>query len=171
MIIATNNKCSSVEVLQCYCLTSEYKSSDMDNGSVQNTDFGKCLYGCFIHNPYYQVEQFDKGICAQFNRKGILCGQCKVGHGPAVYSFSLKCVVCANSTHWTRIPLYILIAYGLLTVFLSVIVVFTVSVNSAPLHGWILVCQLLTSNIFMRTVTLVISPKSQNNILTLVASI
>ena len=172
MIIATNNKCSSVEVLQCYCLTSEYKSSDMDNGSVQNMNFGKCLIGCFFaQNAYYQVEQFDKGICAQFNRKGILCGQCKDGHGPAAYSFSLKCVECGNSTHWTSVPLYILVAYGPLTVFLGVIVVFTVSVNSAPLRGWILVCQLLTSNTFMRTITLAHSRKSPNYIFNVVAYI
>ena len=58
--------------------------------------------------------------------------------------------VVYNSTHWTRVPLYILIAYGPLTVFLGVIVVFTISVNSAPLHGWILVCQLLSTNSLMR---------------------
>ena len=172
MIIATNNKCSSVEVLQCYCLTYDYKSSDMDNGSVRNMNCGKCLYGCFIQNTYYQVEQSNKGIiCALFNRKGILCGQCKDGHGPAAYSFRLTCVECGNSTHWTRVPLYILIAYGPLTVFLGVIVMFTVSVNSAPLHGWILVCQLLTSNIFMRALTLANSPKYPNNIFTIVAYI
>ena len=117
------------------------------------------------------IEQFDKGICAQFNHKGILCGPCKDGHGPAAYSFSLKCVECGNSTHWTSVPLYILVAYGPLTVFLGVIVVFTVSVNSAPLRGWILVCQLLTSNTFMRVVTLAHSTKSPNYMFTVVAYI
>ena len=116
---------------------------------MQKMTLGKCFYGCF-HFGY--VEQMDESICAQFNRKGILCGQCKDGYGLAAYSFSLKCVECGNSIHWTRVPLYILIAYGPLTVFLGVIVVFTVSVNSAPLHGWILVCQLLSTNTLMRMI-------------------
>ena len=153
MIIVPNNNCSSVELLQCYCLTFKSTSSDVGTGLVPRIYFGSCFYGCFITNTYYRVqlvEQSDKGICAQYNRKGILCGQCKDGHGPAAYSFSLKCVECGNSTHWTRVPLYILIAYGPLTVFLGVIVVFTVSVNSAPLHGWILVRQLLSTNTLMR---------------------
>ena len=37
--------------------------------------------------------------------------------------------------------------------FLALIVVFTVSVNSAPLHGWILVCQLLSISVLLRILT------------------
>ena len=153
MIIAANDKCSPVKVLECYCITSE---SDVENGSLQHMNFGKCFYGCFVKTAYYKTkfgEQFDNAICTQFNRKGILCGQCKDGYGPAAYSFSLECVKCGNSTHWTRVPLYVLVAYGPLTVFLAIIVVFTVSVNSAPLHGWILVCQLLSTNTLMRIIS------------------
>ena len=153
MIIAANDKCSPVKVLECYCITSE---PDVENGSLQHMNFGKCFYGCFVKTAYYKTkfgEQFDNEVCAQFNRKGILCGQCKDGYGPAAYSFSLECVKCGNSTHWTRVPLYVLVAYGPLTVFLAIIVVFTVSVNSAPLHGWILVCQLLSTNTLMRIIS------------------
>ena len=87
-----------------------------------------------------------------------ICGDPLSMDGSAAYSFSLKCVECGNSTHWTRVPLYILIAYGPLTVFLGVIVVFTISVNSTPLHGWILVCQLLSTNSFMRVVVALAGP-------------
>ena len=155
MIIALNNKCTLARILVCYCLTSDSKSSDMNTSLMHNMHFGKCFYGCFTkhvstHYMVQLVEQNNKGKCAQYNRNGILCGQCKDGYAPAAYSFSLKCVECGNETLWTRVPLYILVAYGPLTVFLGVIVVFTVSVNSAPLHGWILVCQLLSTNSLMR---------------------
>ena len=88
MIITTNKKCSPVEILECYCLTPESKSSDVDTGSLQNMHFGKCFYGCFskatnIHYQVQLVDQLDKGKCAQFECKGILCGQCKDGYGPA----------------------------------------------------------------------------------------
>ena len=44
----------------------------------------------------------------------------------------------------------VLVAYGPLTIFLGLIVLFTISVNFAPLRGWILVCQLLSYDFLMR---------------------
>ena len=92
-------------------------------------------------------------LCSQYNRSGTLCGGCKSGYGPAVYSFSLRCVECHNVVFWKRLLLYILIAYGPLTVFLVIIVFFTISVKSAPLHGWIFVSQIITCPFYMRTLT------------------
>lgn len=158
MIIKPGKKCSPVAIVHCYCLTSE---SQFNNSDTPYANFGNCFYGCFdsdFSTVHYQVniqldEQFDNGTCSQFNRKGILCGQCIEGYGPPAYSFNLKCVPCGNINLWTRIPLYILVAYGPLTVFLGVIVVFTVSANSAPMHGWILICQLMSTALFMRIFT------------------
>ena len=149
-----NNKCSPVSILQCYCLTSDFKLNEVVNASVQhNIYFGKCFYGCFEYYPIKLEDNFDTGNpqCAKFNRTGVLCGQCKDGYGPAVYSFNMACVECGNITLWSHISLYVVIAYGPLTVFLGVIVVFSVSANSASLHGWILVCQLLSTSTLLRT--------------------
>ena len=150
--VPEDNGCQ-VEILRCYCLTSEVNTS---NHSL-NLYFGHCLYGCFKTDPtkeYYTVsiipQRINDSVCAPFNRTGILCGQCVSGYGPPAYSFSLKCVPCENGTRWHHIPYYVLVAYGPLTVFLVMIVVFTVSVNSAPLHGWIFVCQIVTEANIMR---------------------
>ena len=91
-------------------------------------------------------------ICSCYNRIGRMCGKCTNGYGPAAYSFSLKCVEC-NGPFWKQLLYYILIAYGPLTVFLAIIVVFTISTNSAPLHGWIFVSQIIASSFYMRTLT------------------
>ena len=146
--LQSKESCSPVEVLKCYCLTK-------DTDSVYS--IGCCFYSCFFQSPQskYQVVSMDNksdtdGTCSQFNRGGVLCGQCREGYGTPVYSFSLTCVRCRNVSLWTTVPLYVFTAYGPLTVFLAAIVFFTVSVNSAPLHGWILVCQLLSSSIVMR---------------------
>ena len=145
-------KCSPIARLRCYCLT-------MDNRTLNSSlSLGHCLYGCFITDrtsEYRKVAILENnslinGSCSLFNRKGILCGQCIKDHGPAVYSFSLMCVPCSNVSLWTTIPYYILVAYGPLTIFLGVIVIFTISVNTALLRGFILSCQLLSCNIFMR---------------------
>ena len=152
------NNCSSVQVLSCYCLT-----SDSESNSSYNRDglmFGNCFYGCFnydILTVYYEVnlidQQWENATCSFFNRKGLLCGQCKAGYAPAAYSFHLKCVKCESDNYWTRLILYVFVAYGPLTIFLTFIVFFTVSVNSAPLRGWIFVCQLTSTSIIMRLMT------------------
>ena len=145
-------KCSPIARPRCYCLT-------MDNRTLNSSlSFGHCLYGCFVTDrasEYRKVSilennSFINESCSLFNRKGILCGQCIKDHGPAVYSFSLMCVPCSNLSLWITIPYYILVAYGPLTIFLGVIVVFTISVNTALLRGFILSCQLLSCSIFMR---------------------
>ena len=112
---------------------------------------GKCLCGCVLVEfpTQYHPDSLSprNGSCSPFNRDGALCGQCREDHGPPSYSFSLKCVPCQNVSLWSTVPLYILVAYGPMTVFLAVVVAFTVSTNSAPLRGCILV---LSSNIIMR---------------------
>ena len=148
IFLKSQQSCSEVEVLRCYCLTV---------GANKNFNIGHCFYACFfiVQPPSeYQTVRIENGsvmgqTCSQFNREGVLCGQCREGYGPPVYSFSLKCVPCRNVSLWTTASFYVLMAYGPLTVFLVVIVFFTLSVNSAPLRGFILVCQLLSSNIPM----------------------
>ena len=147
MILTPGKMCDTFRVLRCYCLT----LGPSDSLLV----FGKCFYGCLLAMPpdvYYQVNiSVVNRSCIPFNRIGAFCGQCIEGHGTPAYSFSLKCVPCADGSLWTNILIYVLVAYGPLTIFLAVIVIFTISINSAPLRGFILVCQIISSNIVMRT--------------------
>ena len=146
------------KVLRCYCLTPT--NSTIINSTEVQYALGHCIYGCFIAKwttVYYHEDLtnnlWNGTLCSQYSRSGTLCGRCKSGYGPAVYSFSLRCVECHDVVLWKQLLLYILIAYGPLTVFLVIIVFFTVSVNSAPLHGWIFVSQILTCSFCMRVVT------------------
>ena len=144
-VIIPDKLCSLFYVQRCYCLTTDSQPVFI---------FGRCFYGCLMGKTPYMYYQANFSLankyCFRFNRDGALCGQCIEGYGMPAYSFSLKCVPCANESLWTTVPLYILVAYGPLTVFLAVIVTFTVSINSAPLRGWILACQILSCNILMR---------------------
>ena len=155
IILFPDELCRTFYILRCYCLTTDgYTSTSLSSTPV----IGKCLYACFSIEPPLEYNfinlSSESDICSNVNRKGVLCGQCREGYGVPAYSFTLKCVTCGHESLWTNISRYILMAYGPLTVFLAVIVVFTVSVNSAPLRGYILVCQLMTSNIFMYSVEL-----------------
>ena len=150
----SDTKCSPIAIPRCFCLTTDNNNTSSESSLY----FGHCLYSCFltdIASEYNKISILENntlinGSCSLFNREGILCGQCIKDHAPPVYSFSLKCVPCSNVSLWTTIPYYILVAYGPLTIFLGVIVVFTVSVNTALLRGFILACQLISCNILMR---------------------
>ena len=145
-----------MDVLRCYCLTADANTT---LSAITHYGVGACMYGCFktnnIDTEYYTVHFKDltKGVCANFNREGLLCGQCIANHSPAVYSFSMRCVECQNVSLWKRTLLYITVAYGPLTVFLFTIIFFTVSVNSAPLYGLIFLSQYMTCPIHMRMIT------------------
>ena len=152
----SDNKCSAL-VLRCYCITS---TSTNNNLSEVQYALGHCFEGCFITDKYTEYHNVSltggfgeaNYICSRYNRAGRMCGKCISGYGPAVYSFSLKCVEC-NGSFWKQLLYYILIAYGPLTVFLAIIVVFTISTNSAPLHGWIFVSQIIASTFYIRILT------------------
>ena len=166
ILLESPKTCSPIKVLRCYCLTLDSKK--VSSSTAPYFVIGHCFYGCFDKESateYYNVSisnnTLESKVCYQFNRAGRLCGQCIDGYGSPVYSFSLRCVKCGHQSLWKTVPKYILIAYGPLTVFLGVIVVFTISVNSAPLRGWILVCQLLSYSVLMRV--LVASQETHNS--------
>lgn len=145
-IVSCNDNQTMIGVLQCYC---------MYNSSSEGLVVGACFYGCYInHGKSYLYEHYTSVDnlslpCDKFNREGQFCGKCSGSDsGIPAYSFSLKCRQCIHS--WKNIAKYIAIAYGPLTIFIAIIVVFTVSVNSAPLHGYIFVAQLLALSITMR---------------------
>ena len=155
--IVQYSKCDA-KVLRCYCLTPT--NSTIINSTEVQYALGHCIYGCFIakwNAAYYHEDLtnnlWNSTLCSQYSRSGTLCGRCKGEHGPAVYSFSLHCMECHDVVFWKRLLLYILIAYGPLTVFLVIIVFFTVSVNSAPLHGWIFASQMMTCSFCVRVMT------------------
>ena len=155
VVIPASKSCDSFDVLRCYCLTFEVCTLQLCSTEPRFA-VGKCLYGCFKTDhasEYHNTSAFSK-TCSPFKRKGTLCRECIQGYGVPAYSFSLTCVSCGNETLWYTVPRYILVAYGPLTLFLVMIVVLTISVNSAPLRGWILVCQILSGNFVMYALTL-----------------
>ena len=52
----------------------------------------------------------DEVMCGLYNRKGLLCGECINGYGPAVYSVDMKCISCSNNIS----PGYAIALYALL---------------------------------------------------------
>ena len=87
------------------------------------------------------ASQLDEVMCGPYNRRGLLCGECKDGYGPAVYSFDMTCVNC--SSLWSRyaISLYLFLQFVPTTLIFLCFVVFRFNITSGPLLGYVLFCQ------------------------------
>lgn len=123
----------------CYCLSNENK-----------TRFGYCQYTCFRKSflTASNITSLLHEECSRFNRTGKFCARCVENTTYPAYSFTLRCVEC--HWKWMNLVKYIGLAYGPLTVFLLLIMILRVSVNSAPLLGFIFVAQVSTMPFQMR---------------------
>ena len=134
-VLCTNE--TLLQVLDCYCMTYSENSA----GYVVSL----CYYGCCLSGTYYSIPsqlnatELNTFLCGDYHRDGQLCGKCKHGFAPSVYSYSLACVECSNYTmNWIK---YIAVAFLPLTLFLGVIVVFRLGVTSGLFNGFVLITQ------------------------------
>ena len=89
-------------------------------------------------------------MCGPYNRRGLLCGECKDGYGPAAYSFDQMCANC--SSLWSRyaISLYLFLQFVPTTLIFLCFVVFRFKITSGPLLGYVLFCQITIAQINYR---------------------
>ena len=133
-----------------YCMTTDV------NATKRTDAVGGCL-SSYLHQPIRTVtfplpcniSELNGYMCAGLNREGQLCGRCKNGFAPPVYSYSLVCTNCTTDYHlnWLK---YIGVAFGPLTIFCLIICVFHISATSPYLHGFVFFCQIVTSSMWMR---------------------
>ena len=109
---------------------------------------GNCLYA---HSGNYTDRVFseaprtpdglDEYMCGYYNRKGLLCGECIDGYGPAVYSLEMKCVECSKFSTSTAIILHILLEFIPITLFFIFVLVLRLNITAGPLLGYVIFCQ------------------------------
>ena len=151
--IACDDKLQSSAVLDCYCVT-------YDNVSG-STYLGLCFYDCNNHKKTDSVYQplptnaemlINGSVCTDFNRAGLLCGNCQDGHSPFVLSYNFSCVECPNGNrNWWK---FILAGFGPLTFFYFFVVLFNINVTSSHLHGVVWFSQALSFPALVRTIML-----------------
>lgn len=128
-IVRCNESLQESSILDCYCMT--YSKS---TGTVM----GACLYGCIqlrskYADPLYTllphtIEELNNATCGRLNRDGQLCGRCKEGYYPPVYSLDVRCMKCSSSKYaWMK---YIGVAFVPLTVFFLFVMYFQISATS-----------------------------------------
>ena len=134
----------------CYCMTY--------NEDTRDTVAGLCYYSCF--NKFFQylipqnVSDLNEMMCSYVNRDGQLCGSCKEGFAPPVYSYNFNCVHASQCTHNNTWWKYIAVAFLPLTVFYIMVIIFRISATSPVLNGFVLVSQTLSTPNLMRMLEL-----------------
>ena len=106
-------------------------------------------------------DQLDSFMCGPHNRKGLLCGRCIDGYGPAVYSLDRKCVNCSQLSTASASSVYILLELIPITVMFVCVMLFHLDITAGPLLGYVIFCQVyaysvernvyITSYIFMNS--------------------
>ena len=148
-------------ILDCYCMTYNHERNE--------TELGQCLFGCgrkidTVYNTLpHNKSALNEYTCGKANRDSTLCGACKPGYSPLVYSYELKCMNCTGmSYNWIK---YIAVAYIPLTFFFFIVVLFRFSGTHPLVRGFITVCQGLASPLTLRAYLTVAENAAYTNIL------
>ena len=86
-------------------------------------------------------------MCGPLNRKGLVCSECADGFGP---SYGYRCVNCTDA--WYGVPLFLFLEFVPITVFYLIILVFQISVTSAPMPCFIMYAQLIVTAFDFETI-------------------
>ena len=143
-------KCKGDYGGQILCYGAEFRAKLLRGSWIGSYDdhedllVGQCPYCSLITDQQYfylprHTSNLTEALCGKINRKGSLCGRCKENYGPAITSGSFECVKC-NSTDWI---FYLLTEFLPLTIFFFIVVLFNISITSAPANAFIFAAQIL----------------------------
>ena len=107
-------------------------------GNFSRTDNGR-----YIELPLKNASDLNDALCGPMNRNGTLCSECIEGYGPSVISFGLVCSNCTGA--WYGVPLYLFLEFVPITVFYVIILLFRVSITSAPIVAFVFYSQIVVS--------------------------
>ena len=129
-----------------YCMTT-YNETDTESTVV----VGQCPYihpsaenssllRYFPLPPNLTESDLDEYMCGEINRVGRLCGQCKNGTGPLVFSAVLKCVECLDYSYgWI---VYLAFQSMISTIFVVIVILFRVKIFADNMAVIVLFCQM-----------------------------
>ena len=139
---------TNVSLLDDNCLTY--------NKNKHVTEVGRCIFTNIKSNSPYTVlprslSELDDFMCGKlFNRTGTLCGKCKDGHYPLVYSFDMNCIQCPNGkANWWK---YLLAAYLPLTIFYLIVLLFKINAASSSLYPFVFYAQMVSAPVSGRII-------------------
>ena len=143
-LVQCKNDPYDLQLQRCYCMTCGQHKVLV--GACQFTCTGEFYEELFFPVNTDNVSTLNYVMCGSHNRQGQMCGRCKPGYAPPVYSYSLSCVNCTTS-NWGK---YTAVSLLPLTAFFVFVITFRISATSPILHGLVLSLQMLTCPFIMR---------------------
>ena len=154
-LVHCDKQTKRVSVLFCYCMTYSEK--------MDITVVGPCLELCtrrdtpkcrsFNLIKTNKTSSINTEMCGGRHRDGLLCGECREGYAPPVYSYTLKCVNCTDSDFTKNLIQYMAVSFLPLTMIYLVVIIFKVSVTSGNMVAYVFTSQILTAPILLRSIT------------------
>ena len=138
-LIECDQKTETVEIWDGYCVT--YSGQDQFYAGVCPLRHRKNRIDRMVSKLPTNPHLLNDDMCKPYNRKGLLCGGCRKGYGPAVYSLSLDCADCSKFSLSSAIALYLLVVYLPITILFFITITFQLSIMSCPIVAYILFCQ------------------------------
>ena len=129
----------TARIIEGYCATA--------GGEEDKYYIGTCPYSHVdnetdrLHTVMPDPDILDEVMCGPYNRTGLLCGECKDGHGPVLYQYDVKCAKCSNSLGYA-VMLYIALKVIPTTLVFLCTIIFHLDVTSGPLFGYFIFWQL-----------------------------
>ena len=147
---------SSAVIEEGYCATS--------TGYKDHYYIGKCPFRHTVNDTNRifsempdDPELLDDVMCGHYNRRGLLCGECYDGFGPAVYSIDLRCANCSHLSTTFAVFSYLSLELVPITLIFLGMLLFHIDITSGPLLGYIIFCQaiaLIAEGTYITTYTL-----------------
>ena len=135
----------NVSVYSGYCFTLKKNSEEAIVGACPYNDVTCPDHYCSYVSGSKQLSNIS---CREYNRINQLCGQCKDGHSPPVYSYYVDCVRCSPGTNnW---PKYLAVSLLPTTAFFMLILLLRFKATSPKYTGYLLLCQIATSPAVLR---------------------
>ena len=138
-----------IELQPCFCMSFYAKDPNI-------TVVGACMYTCERAQNVI-ISDLSDDMCGEgsfvSNREGQLCGRCKEGFAPPVYSYDWRCVRCLHSHFFTNCLKYCVAAFLPLTIFFAIVITFHINATSPSMNAFLLASQVLTSPMQVRIVS------------------
>ena len=157
-----------VSVLNGFCLTQNNMMTEGVVGSclfnsipASNTNKNSVWVYTALPNKSSALDNF---MCGNANRTGQMCGLCRKGTSPPVYSYHLNCVKCPIGTNnWGK---YLAISLLPTTLLYIAVITFRFQATSPYLNGYLIVSQIATSPLVLRRVLFNFSNKNYSALIT-----
>ena len=132
-----------------HCVESNFSTSIRKGGWIGHyrgrQAAAECPYCSHINVSDLSSLNHD-AFCVTIKRKGVLCGECIEGYGPAVFTFPLECRNCSNDPEYLSWPLYFVTDIFLVALFFLLLVLLNVSITSGPANSYVFFAQVISTS-------------------------